>query len=83
MGVSKSSASRIIKRVSEPLVTLRPRYIKMYENQAEMQRSAEQFYDLASFPRVIGAIDCTLIRIQSPGGADAEIYIDVEKDILH
>lgn len=74
MGVSKSSASRIIKRVSAALVTLCPDYIKMYNNEAEMQRSAEHFYNLASFPRVIGAIDCTLIRIQSPGGADAEIY---------
>jgi hypothetical protein len=40
----------------------------MYENVQEMERMVEEFYTLARFPRVIGAIDCTLIRIQSPGG---------------
>ncbi|KAI4468079.1 hypothetical protein MML48_2g00013046 [Holotrichia oblita] len=32
------------------------------------------FYATASFPRVIGTIDCTHIKIQSPGGIDAEIF---------
>ncbi|KAL1489061.1 hypothetical protein ABEB36_014006 [Hypothenemus hampei] len=46
----------------------------MYEDERDMIRSARQFYRLARFPKVIGAIDCTLIRIESPGGEDAEIY---------
>lgn len=74
MGVSKASASRIVKRVSEAITTLRPRFIRMYNDNREMARSAAEFYQLASFPRVIGAIDCTLIRIESPGGDDAEIF---------
>jgi hypothetical protein len=35
----------------------------MYENVEEMNRSAEKMYQIARFPRVIGAIDCTLIKI--------------------
>jgi hypothetical protein len=73
-GVSTSSGCRIIKRVSEAIASLRPNYINMYENVEEMNRSAEKMYHIARFPRVIGATDCTLIKIQSPGGNDAEIY---------
>jgi hypothetical protein len=73
-GVSTSSGCRIIKRVSEAIASLRPNYINMYENVEEMNRSAEKMYQIARFPRVIGAIDCTLIKIQSPGGNDAKIY---------
>jgi hypothetical protein len=62
-GVSTSSGCRIIKRVSEAIASLRPNYINMYENVEEMNRSAEKMYQIARFPRVIGAIDCTLIKI--------------------
>lgn len=73
-GVSTSSACRIIRRVSEAIASLRPQYIHMYESNEEMEASAEAMYQIARFPRVIGAIDCTLIKIGSPGGEDAEIY---------
>lgn len=39
-----------------------------------MDRAAEDFYQMGRFPRVIGAIDCTLIKMQSPGGQDLEIF---------
>ncbi|CAH1974841.1 unnamed protein product [Acanthoscelides obtectus] len=39
-----------------------------------METTAAEFYRLARFPRVIGTIDCTLIKMDSPGGTDAEIY---------
>jgi hypothetical protein len=74
MGISKSSASRIIRTVSNAIASLRPLYINMYQNRTEMERTAEEFYEIAMFPRVIGAIDGTLIRIDSPGGDDAEIF---------
>jgi hypothetical protein len=35
----------------------------MYENIEEMHRSAEEkMYQIARVPRVIGAIDCTLLK---------------------
>ena len=33
-----------------------------------------KFYEIARFPGVIGAIDCTHIAIQSPGGDNAEQF---------
>ena len=32
------------------------------------------FHEIANFPGVLGAIDCTHVAIQSPGGEDAELY---------
>lgn len=74
IGVSKSSACRIIKRVSSAIASLKPKYIKMCENREEMRKVSDEFYSIAAFPKVIGAIDCTLIKIESPGGEDAEIF---------
>ncbi|KAK5650446.1 hypothetical protein RI129_001475 [Pyrocoelia pectoralis] len=74
IGVSRSSASKIVQKVSRVMASLRPQYIKFYETEAEMDIAAQEFHAIASFPRTIGAIDGTLIRINSPGGVDAEIY---------
>jgi hypothetical protein len=74
VGVSKTSACRIVKRVSSAIASLRPQFIYMYNNHNEMQRAAQEFYNIASFPRTIGAIDCTLVKMESPGGEDAEIF---------
>ncbi|CAH2009244.1 unnamed protein product [Acanthoscelides obtectus] len=32
------------------------------------------FYNLAQLPGIIGAVDCTHIKIQSPGGENAEVF---------
>lgn len=74
MGVSRASASRIIKRVSTSIASLSPENIYMYKNSHEMEKAVDDFYKIASFPKTIGAIDCTLIKIDSPGGHDAEIF---------
>lgn len=73
MGVHPSTASRIIKRVSEAIAGLRPRFIRMPAND-EIPRTQNNFFRVARFPRVVGAIDGTHIRIQSPGGEDGEIF---------
>lgn len=72
-GVSTATASRVVARVSKAIATLRPRYIKMPEgdNATEVK---QVFYNIARFPRCIGAIDCTHVKIQSPGGNNAEIF---------
>ncbi|XP_036322255.1 putative nuclease HARBI1 [Rhagoletis pomonella] len=40
----------------------------------EMRRTSLTFYKVAKFPGVIGATDCTHVRIQSPGTDQAENY---------
>lgn len=61
-----STVSRIISKVSRAIATLFPQYIQMPEvhNILHMQ---EKFYNISRFPRVIGVVDGTHIKIQSPG----------------
>ncbi|KAF5281910.1 hypothetical protein FQR65_LT14436 [Abscondita terminalis] len=66
-GMHLSTVSRIVKRVSEAIARLYPRYIKFPNTEIEIKQSQQQFYSVASFPRVVGAIDCTHMKIQSPG----------------
>lgn len=66
-GIHKSTASRIIKTVTRAIATLAPRYIKMPSTAEEIAETKIAFYRIAKFPKTIGAIDCTHIRIQSPG----------------
>ncbi|XP_026728386.1 putative nuclease HARBI1 [Trichoplusia ni] len=70
-GVSKASASRIVKLVSHAIAQLRLQFIKFPTNTNHLQ---EEFYDIARFPKVIAAIDCTHIPIKSPGGENAENF---------
>jgi len=40
----------------------------------ERRKQMAEQYQLSGLPGVIGAIDCTHVSVQSPGGPDAEIY---------
>lgn len=66
-GIHMSTASRVIVKVSRAIAALSPHFIKMPATENERRLSQTKFYEIASFPRVIGAIDCTHVRIQSPG----------------
>nr|CAI5830348.1 unnamed protein product [Callosobruchus analis] len=66
-GISKSTAHRIIHRVSAAIA-------KFPEAVDDVKRAQTEFYKIASFPRVLGAIDCTHVKIKSPGGNDAELF---------
>lgn len=67
-GVHVSTVSRIIKRVTNSLVhRLRNKYIKMPATGREIETNQQLFYEIANFPYVIGTIDCTHVKIQSPG----------------
>jgi hypothetical protein len=73
MGIHKSTTSRIIYKVSRALALLAREFIKFPNNQAEINEIKRGFY-IARFPGCIGAIDCTHVKIQSPGGENAEEY---------
>ncbi|CAG4985483.1 unnamed protein product [Parnassius apollo] len=60
VGVSKSTAGRVVRDTSSAIAQLYDKYIYVH------RRSADNFYRIAGFPRVLGAIDGTHIRIQSP-----------------
>ncbi|XP_011268108.2 putative nuclease HARBI1 [Camponotus floridanus] len=73
-GIHKSTMCRIIKKVTEAIASLRPQYIYCPNSNQSLRHTKEGFYNIARFPRVIGAIDCTHVKIQSPGGEEAEVF---------
>uniref|UniRef100_A0A8D8QGY3 Nuclease HARBI1 n=3 Tax=Cacopsylla melanoneura TaxID=428564 RepID=A0A8D8QGY3_9HEMI len=73
-GVSEATAFRIIETVTEAISHLKDRFVKMPSTPEEMAQASTLFSRMARFPRVIGVVDGTHIRMQSPGGPGAEIY---------
>lgn len=73
-GIHKGTASRIVRKVSHEIALLRPTFINFPSTEEEINHVRQEFYNIAKFPKCIGAIDCTHIRIKSPGGNQAEIY---------
>jgi len=74
VGVHKSTASRIITRVSRAIARLSAKFIRFPETEEEISVTRQEFFSKCKFPRCMGVIDCTHIKIRSPGGDDAEIY---------
>lgn len=66
-GIHKSTCGKIVQRVVCAIANLRPRYIKFPVTEPERQAAVLNFAQIARFPRVLGAIDCTHVKIQSPG----------------
>ncbi|XP_062531763.1 putative nuclease HARBI1 isoform X3 [Bombyx mori] len=60
IGVSKASACRTVRDVSNAIAQLYSKYIYMHSD------TEQDFYAVSRFPRVLGALDGTHIRIQSP-----------------
>ncbi|KAE8742545.1 hypothetical protein FOCC_FOCC011955 [Frankliniella occidentalis] len=73
-GVSESTSHHIIHRVSCAIAELYQQFIYFPRNEREKQESVDAFHAIAGFPQVIGAIDCTHIKIPSPGGEGAMYY---------
>lgn len=67
MHMNQSTVSRTVKKVSEVIASLHNHYIKMPANPQEILSCQNGFYGIARFPRVIGCIDGTHIKIRSPG----------------
>lgn len=65
--VSKSSASKIVKKVSFAIARLGPEFIRMPTTERELLEAKMSFYAKARLPRIIGSVDCTHVKIQSPG----------------
>ena len=72
--VHKTTVARIIHDVSSIIASYSPRYISFPTSQAQRREVMDGFHDIAQFPGVIGTIDCTHIRIKSPGGEYAETF---------
>ena len=62
-GVSKGTTCRIINKVSKAVATLHPIIIKFPDGINEIRQSKLDFFNIAGFPQILGAIDCTHIRL--------------------
>lgn len=63
----KSSTNRIIKRVTEAICELAQQYIRLPEIENEQRMINLMFFEIAAFPKVLGVIDGSHIKIQSSG----------------
>ncbi|XP_044751705.1 uncharacterized protein LOC123311700 [Coccinella septempunctata] len=66
-GVHQTTAGRAIKRVTEAIAAKSNTFVKLNLPPRQQQLNHNGFYSIARFPRVYGALDCTHVRIQSPG----------------
>lgn len=73
-GITKATVSRIVHKVSDAIARLRNVFIKMPRSLRERRETCADFYNVARFPNVIGVIDGSHIRLQSPGGPTAETF---------
>ncbi|XP_049855099.1 putative nuclease HARBI1 [Schistocerca gregaria] len=71
--IHRTTAQRIISDVSDIIASLSPRFIK-FPTSEEVRSVMYGFSQLDRFPGVLGTLDRTRIRIQSPGGHNAELF---------
>lgn len=76
LGISQPTVSRVCARVARALARCASHIIKMPTNIAEQEKVIRDFKSIRNFPGVIGAIDCTHIRIKKTGGSLAQYYIN-------
>lgn len=62
-------------------MTLHPEYIMFPDTEQEQLAIKSEFYKIARFPNVLGCIDCTHIKIQSPGQYKIKEYFLYVGDI--
>ncbi|KAF9413679.1 hypothetical protein HW555_008125, partial [Spodoptera exigua] len=75
-GMSQSTISLVCKQVALAILAQRSQWIKMPQTDAEQNKVIVDFHSLCAFRQVIGAIDCTHIRIPKLGGEVGQYYIN-------
>jgi hypothetical protein len=73
-GVSKATVCRVLRRVSECIARMCIHKISLPAEQDFLTKTKRNFFKIARFPGVIGAIDCTHVAIQSPGIETGELF---------
>lgn len=73
-GVSQAIVSQSLHTVSRAIASRRQHYILPPVDNNVLDRSIQQFHDMAGMPGVIGVIDCTHIEIQKPPGENFESF---------
>jgi hypothetical protein len=84
-GVSKLTVSKVILEISKIIAGYNNEFIYMPRTSEERNQMYSEFYKIAYFPTVIGTVDCTHIRVQSPGKTFRCIllYILISKNLIY
>lgn len=72
--VSQPTVCRAVGKVTRLIASCLFRRLVRFPAAPEFAAVMREFYDIAKFPGVTGCIDCTHVRIKSPGGDDAEVF---------
>lgn len=75
-GISQQAVNVICKNVAEALARRAHLFINMPTLLEDQQNIIRGFRNICGFPSVIGAIDCTHIRIKRVGGEMSEAYVN-------
>lgn len=75
-GISQQMVSKLCKNVAIALAKIACRYISMPTTLLEEECIMREFRSIAGFPSIIGAIDCTHIKIKRVGGDASEAYVN-------
>uniref|UniRef100_A0A8C5BCZ3 Putative nuclease HARBI1 n=1 Tax=Gadus morhua TaxID=8049 RepID=A0A8C5BCZ3_GADMO len=79
LGVSQSSVSRVVREVTNALCRRARQFIKFPATDAECIRTKQQFFEIAGFPNVLGAVDRTHIAIKDNAPNDEEAFVNRKK----
>lgn len=74
INVHRTTAGRAFSNVVKALIALKPMYTSMPNTLEQCIAKKRSFYRFGGFPNVIGAIDCSQIRIMCPSGPNSELY---------
>lgn len=72
--IDTATACRTLHRVTRAIAGLRERLVRFPDTEQLLRDTMKEFHSKSKLPGIVGAIDCSHIPIQSPGGDDAEIY---------
>lgn len=73
-GLHQTTVGRIVARVSYAISSLYGIFIHFPRTEEEILKAKTGFFSIARFPRCVGALDCSHIAIESPGGLRAENF---------
>ncbi|KAK0139210.1 putative nuclease HARBI1 [Merluccius polli] len=79
-GMSQGALSRAIAAVLNGIIRISARYIRFPYDAVNQVHIKAQFAEIAGFPNVIGAIDCTHIAIKAPSEGE---YAHVNRKHFH
>ena len=74
--INQPTVTLTIKAVSYVIAFKRPEFVQFPETLCERTEAAQNLYEIAWFPGVMGSIDCTYIKITNSRGDGAQRHIN-------